>query len=394
MSFNVPDFFSSVGRSIWKNLVDLVNVFLKTLIVWVTLVGLICLFFVIWPKGVLAHEPYPKLLELLATVLLTGGVFEVLMKSMQYSGVFKDELIKLFDDKEFVEKQEKRVREILVNDESRDWLEKVLASVPVLDKQKAMLNEVISSVELLNSQKNMISEIIYDQRFLKNRKDLEEVWKRVSTVVYNDNFPEISDRIVNRVLKEYFPRDDNFYYDRFTEEMDITSHPDNKHICVKSTLAFTIKAMNTSEKVTWDYKNEIRKDPADTVTSYELTQLTVNDDDKRRESGLTVQPTPDGAMLRIAFSLALENENAYTVRIVENKIYDLAVDDIKDFTSKRFVNTLRLNVTFPNDLDVRHSPVGVGSGGKLQRTNANSLSYVYKDLIFPNQGYRLVLRRR
>src|SRR3977135_713223 len=130
--------------------------------------------------------------------------------------------------------------------------------------------------------------------------------------------------------------------------MDITLHADNKHIRDKSKLAFTIKAMNMLERVNWDYKNEIRKAPGDTVASYQLTELTVNDDDKRLDCGLKNEPTADDRKLKIGFSLALENENTYRVRIVENKIYDPSVDDIKDFTTKRFVNSLRLNVTYPN----------------------------------------------
>src|SRR6266850_6545018 len=302
MGIKVPSFFVSVGKEIWRNLVVLANVILKTLLVWVTIAGFICAALFVRPVGFLAHEPYPKLLELLATVLLTGGVFEVLMKSMQYSGVFKDELIKLFDDPDFVRKQEQRVQEIVLNNKSREWLEGVLTGAAVLDKQKAQINQVISNVDLIDRQRAMIYEIIYEPKFLRNRKDLEEIWKKVSTVVYNDNFPEISDLIVNRVLKEYFPRDDNFYYDDFTEEMDITLHSDNKHIRVKSKLAFTIKAMNMLEKVNWDYRNAIRKEPGDTVWSYELTQLRINDDDKRQDCGLKIQPTADGRMLKIGFS--------------------------------------------------------------------------------------------
>jgi hypothetical protein len=328
------------------NLFGLGSYVFKTLMIWLLLAGAIAVLLLVWKPGFLAADPYPKILELLATVLLSGGVFQVLLKSMQYSNVFRSEL-----------------------------------------------SEVMAEIGIVN-QKDMLSNVMYEPEVLSNRKDLEEIWKKVSKLVYHNNFPEISDLIAGRVLSEYFPKDDNFYYDKFEEEMQISALPDGKHIEVRSILKFIIKAMDSSQEVNWNYGNEFRKDPADEVARFELEELRINRVSKLTDFPNAIRDIEDGKKLRLDLSLKLEHSKEYEVRLVEKKVYDPAIDGIKDFTSRRFINNLTLNVTYPGEsLEVFHSPVGTGTKGTLEQTD-NSLSYFYNDLIFPHQGYRLVLRKR
>lgn len=328
------------------NLFGLGSLFFKTLILWLLLAGGIAAVLLVWKPGFLAADPYPKVLELLATVLLSGGVFQVLLKSMQYSNVFRSEL-----------------------------------------------SEVMAEIGVVN-QKDMLSNVMYEPEVLQNRKDLEEIWKKVSKLVYHNNFPEISDLIAGRVLSEYFPKDDNFYYDQFEEEMLISALADGKHIEVRSVLKFIIKAMDSSQQVNWNYSNEVLKDPLDDVARFELEELRINKVSKLAEFPNAIRDIDERKKLRLDLSIKLENSKEYEVRLVEKKVYDPAIDGIKDFTSRRFINNLTLIVSYPGEkLEVFHSPVGTGAKGTLEQSD-HKLSYFYNDLIFPHQGYRLVLRKR
>lgn len=395
MSLHLPQFFSILWNKIREGFVGLRDNLLKTLIFWFLLIGGISALLFILQPGFVAAKPFPKLFELLATVLLTGGVFEGIVKSMQYSEVFKTELVKLFDDPDFVRKQQVFVRQTVGSPESSEWLGKLITDSVVLDRQKAMISQVVSDSGFLN-QHNMLLRLMYKPEVLEKRKDLEEIWRTVSRLVYQNTFPDISELIADRVLTEYFPKADNFYYEDFVEYMDISSFGDDKHIVVASKLNFTIKAMDTSQKVTWNYVNEFMKEPSDDVAQYRLDQLTVNGSDKLKACPSKAEPMDEGRMLRLTLSLGLGNSKDYKVRMVERKVYDPRVpgNGIKDFTSTRFINRLELYVNYPDNLlDVVHSPVGTGPGGNLT-PKTGGVSYIYNGLIFPHQGYRLVLRRR
>jgi len=95
------------------------------------------------------HPDIASLIQKIGFVALTSGVFAVVLKSIQFTGVFREEL------------------------------EKVMLST----------------------------------EFLKNRKDLHKLWKDVSNQIYSNKFPKIAELIHNQILETYMPAESHYNED-------------------------------------------------------------------------------------------------------------------------------------------------------------------------------------
>jgi hypothetical protein len=98
--------------------------------------------------------------------------------------------------------------------------------------------------------------------------------------------------------------------------------------------------------------------------------------------------------LSLEFAIELEGEKQYEVLMEMKRIYDPAVDTVRDFVAGRFVNSPELHVKFPEELCLKFQPVGTrGDAYQNKSTFENVIWNVYEDLIFPNQGYRITFSR-
>ncbi len=116
-----------------------------------------------------------QFLEKTGFVSLTSGVFAAVLKSIQFTGLFKEEL-----------------------------------------------NKVISGTELLD-----------------NRKDLPALWKKISKIIYTEKFPEISDLIEDRVLETYFPTNKNHFIEDMNISINVDSFDENQTITYCQTINYT-----------------------------------------------------------------------------------------------------------------------------------------------------------
>jgi hypothetical protein len=305
---------------------------LKTLWVWMIFVGIICLIVsYILISGDKEHAS--RLFETIGIAILVGGVFDVVLKSVAYTDIFRDELTK----------------------------------------------------------------IIYDTPFLATRKDIVEVWKKVSRVLYLSRFPQISDQIENRILDTYFPAGVNFHYEGFSQSLDIQfQDPTLKYIVVTETVEFSVKPVGKDEEVVLSYQSLISKIPSCVVTNYELIGLDINNVDRKEDFPPDCEPNDDqGKIYKVMLSIRLRGEEEYKVVMRHEKIYSPDIDNTKVFSATRFMNSLELFVTYPKELDIKFYPMG--TPGDYRDLPGNSQTVIRKkfdDLIFPNQGYRLLMYRR
>lgn len=127
---------------------------IKRHLTWIYLT--ISIIFIFYPASSYSifNEHWNSLFQKIGFIALTSGIFAGVLKSIQFTGLFKDELAK----------------------------------------------------------------VISGNEFLKNRKDLPDLWKKISKLIYAEKFPEISDLLEDRILTTYFPTDKNHYI----EDMVVT----------------------------------------------------------------------------------------------------------------------------------------------------------------------------
>jgi len=154
-------------------------------------------------------------LQGIASSILGGGVFAVILKTIQFWGVFKEELIKL----------------------------------------------------------------LFEAKYLENRVDLPEYWTKVTMVLFKDKFPKINKQITNDVKETYLPTSSVQYYDNNKHYITIKLiDPEEEIVEVEQTSKFTIIPVDQKE-FKHKFKNTIVCGTKDRIEKFELLKFKVNDKD-------------------------------------------------------------------------------------------------------------------
>lgn len=156
---------------------------------WIMLiVGLISLLYGIFNKT--ADENFLAFARDSGKAILTGGVFAVLLKSMQFMGVFKEAILS----------------------------------------------------------------IIYEPQYLENRKDLPSMWEKLSMVLFKNKFPKISDKLLHDVKEMYFPTKEVIYYENAEHELKFKIlDKDNSLISVTATTNLDVICESKTTKTFYEH---------------------------------------------------------------------------------------------------------------------------------------------
>ncbi len=99
----------------------------------------------------------------------------------------------------------------------QDILEKIGLSV----LSSGVFASVLKSLQFTGIFKTEIEKIVLGTKFIENRNDLPKLWKKVSKSVYDKKFPAISSELNNLILNSYLPIKHKYYYEDFRYTLKI-----------------------------------------------------------------------------------------------------------------------------------------------------------------------------
>jgi hypothetical protein len=409
-----------LGRFLRDWGVGLRDALLRLTSIWWFLAGLVCV-----GVSVLLSEKsvfWSKFAEAVGIAFIIGVVVETIVRSIESLGLFEKELLKIIRDAKLSDELKKSISDVMYDpsltqhqkellsrvvsddkftEQQKNVVSQVILGDTFLAEQRKRIFEILFDPELAEHHKSILSEIIYDSKFLEGRKDLVDVWKKVSEVLYRNKFPEISDKINEKILTVYFPTNVDYYYDHFSQRIDVYPHEVKgphgqvKYILAEERFNFTIKSVDRSQSVTLRPSSSITKELSDTVTTYELVELTINGRDRMRDC--KIRNDVKDKSVEAEFSLELTGEKDYRIKLVQKKIYNPEIDgEAKVFTARHFIDNLEVHVLLHDqELEAAFFPMGIPEEEFESKSHPPSLIWeTYKDLIFPRQGYRLIVRRR
>ncbi len=98
-----------------------------------------------------------------------------------------------------------------------DLLEKI--SLAILSS--GIFAAVLKSIQFTGLFKEEIEKVILGTDFVKNRRDLPQLWKTISKTIYKRKFPNISEDLENLILDTYFPTNEDYYYEDYIVTINI-----------------------------------------------------------------------------------------------------------------------------------------------------------------------------
>lgn len=246
--------------------------------------------------------------------------------------------------------------------------------------------------------------VVYTENLLKDRRDIIEIWSRVSKVLYSNKFPDIADKLNDTITRRYFPIEKHYYYFKSETSLKIeVIDKSTKLIEVLETVKGVIKMHRTmmqkfnpidkSSRVT--LKGSIGlKDENDTKTAVKVSNCFFN--------GKTVSPEFENKKEKqkyrynICFDLNQIAEDSIDFEYTIKKTYHM-LDDV-DFINRvcdniHFDTSLYVNYK-PSDLKVWFTDLGTADDYKDLNPNGSEglISKTYTGVMFPGQGFSLLLK--
>lgn len=253
--------------------------------------------------------------------LLTGGVFAVLLKSMQIMGIFKDEITK----------------------------------------------------------------VIYDPKYLSNRLDLPEIWEKVSTVLFKNKFPKISDKLLKDVKEIYLPTKEVSYYENAEHQVEFRIIDKAKKIIkILDIATLDVVCENKDTKTVYEFGYS-----KDNVNNYKLLKFSI-DGNVNPKSEIT-QKKINKVDYEIVKS-KLTGKERYTIEKSSERTICLEDDNISGFNAKKIFNKLKIQIHHDEDIELSLKKSGTLGEFTLKKSNATFKEYYIEGLIYPEQGYYVVLK--
>lgn len=99
---------------------------------------------------------------------------------------------------------------------------------------------VLKSIQFTGIFRTELREIINSDEFIKNRKDLPLLWRKITMKLYNEKFPEVSNHLEDMLIAHYLPSNSKHYYKAYSVTVDIHSLSDEMEIEYTQTNDFTM----------------------------------------------------------------------------------------------------------------------------------------------------------
>lgn len=259
----------------------------------------------------------------------------------------------------------------------------------------SVITFLIDSVEFLGVFKRELEEIIYDTKFLEKRNDIDKIWVKVSKVLFQAKFPQISEKLMMAVKNYYQPDEDlklSYYKDYRNTYTIKYDEEKNDFIKVESKTSFQLNVEDSEEfdfpMRYWTCVKESEQGSVDTI----MESVTVNGDkikiiDKPQKSY-------ENGMICFSFKIKLSGCTEYHVEQIIDKKYSLKQDNYLGFRARWLVDNIRVQIFHPEDMQILFVNRATAKDFKKNIDTITFKEYEYKGLILKHQGYIIILNKK
>lgn len=250
---------------------------------------------------------------------------------------------------------------------------------------------ILKSYQYLGVFREELSKIVYDAKHLSDRRDLPEIWKNVSKVLFKNRFPAINSEITEDVLNIYLPTQYVSYYDDWRQHIFIELiDQENQVVEVRMTDFYTIYPLPGKGKTTLESKNWLCFNCDKTEVEYKVVKFEVNGKDVRSSKEYRFYSDVDKANNKLLFSsvrVDLKNQDKFTVELEVIKRYSLKHDRVIQFAKDGIIHDFNVKVE-TKGVKTTFLPSGTLKNFADQHyANGNFHEYQYRGIIYPKQGY-------
>jgi len=247
-----------------------------------------------------------------------------------------------------------------------------------------------NAAQFLGIFKKDLQDIIYAKDFVSRRKDLPELWDRISKEMFKNKFSSIHNDFL-QVMKGYFPTDEVTYYDDFNVYTTIYwVNKDEGIIKVEDIITFDLRS-ESKNKFIYPMKSWLSASD-DNAPKSKISDITVNGEPASHVD--TPEPYTDrrNGYTCQEFNVTLQGSTCYSVKYKREQEYDINDDYYIGFQSLYIVNNMKVCLNLPEDIDAMFIGRGTQHGFDTVNKSKNRIEMRYKGIVLPKQGYIFALQ--
>lgn len=255
------------------------------------------------------------------------------------------------------------------------------------------------SFKFIGIFREAVHEVMFSTEHLSSRKDLHELWSKVTSAICQEKFPQLGERLRADVLAKYVPAEKDFYYSHYSRECSIGVDGDDPDtITLHEELDFRLHPADPLKEVVYTYRSTSdSRTPAD-VARLSLHRLDIDGED--HQVGMTEKEYVDEfgkKGLQQSYAITLKGKESYRIRRTMTRRLCISTDPVIEFSSDEFILgcTAKFRSMEPTLVPVFQS-VGTGDfdDQSMGPEGIWSVHREFEGLMFPDQGYILFIQRR
>lgn len=268
------------------------------------------------------------------------------------------------------------------------WKEVVIKIADVL-VIGVVIGYLSNAAQFLGIFKNDLQDIIYARDFVEKRKDLPELWDRISKEMFKNKFASIHDDFL-QVIKGYFPTNEVTYYDDFNVYTTITwVNKEEGMIKVEDRIMFDLKS-ESKDKFVYPMKSWISASEGNKPVS-RISDITINGEVGKIEESEPYTDKRNGYICQ-EFNLTLQGKTCYSVKYKREQEYNINDDYYIGFRSLYILNGMKVCLDLPEDINATFIERGTQYSFNTVNKTKNRIEMRYKGIVLPKQGYIFALQ--
>lgn len=247
--------------------------------------------------------------------------------------------------------------------------------------------------------------VIYSKEHLSNRSDIKDLWGRVTVAMYKSKFPDIHEKISNKISEIYLPGDHEYYNDELNYEIDISwvdpNDANNDYIKIVESERSVIKQSEKTDSFAIDFRvgidiDKVEEEASPTKTSYKFKSMYINGAPIDTKKGFSETREDDILRIRYSSPSNISGAKRYEISKHEEKTYSIYANPYKVFRSKMITENFEVTITYPENLKVDFLEVGTAIFKDVPCNQRQGMKIIRKkspEILLSRQGFCLVFRR-
>jgi hypothetical protein len=258
-----------------------------------------------------------------------------------------------------------------------------------LDVFKKNFKSIIMSDEFESLLTKKIDALAYSEEHLNKQSNLDKIWQTVTLCKYRQEFPELYDKLENKIENLLFKKNNiSYYYKNFQVNYHFELI-DDKYVKILEKTSFTIMRPNKNE-FTFDFKSSYNNE--DKACEVKAKFFSKNVKEINFEE-IEISTVKDKTLTTLTCSKILSGHLEYHIESDIEMYQNIEIDRTFTFSSGRIIDDLTIFIEKSNKINVTFVPLNNNKFHHNGIHNTDKISYINRDVLLSGEKFIIFFYR-